>query len=277
MLMKRVWGHVLAGLSLIAGAAPVFSACVHNDSTIFVRDVLAPQTSSQSGALCLYTADPAQAFISSGTLDYALRPQYDAIFLVGNQMVPEVNANQLQTETSTVTIQGAIVRITDRGGKQIGNYTRLAAATLSPSSGNTPGYAPIGVTIVDATTLGSAPAGSEIQQVISGPLQQSGTVRLVTYVRFFGVTLGGRSVESDEFEFPVDVCNGCLIRFSDNPRFPTPNCVGNAASAGSTATQPVVPCLFGQDVAIDCNLVCQDLPTCNANTQGVAIVDAGSG
>jgi hypothetical protein len=271
MLMKRVWGHVLAGLSLIPGAAFVFSACVHNDSTVFVRDVLAPQTSSQSGAVCLYTADPAQAFISSGTLDIALRPQYDAIYLVGNQMVPEVNANQLQTETSTVTIQGAIVRITNNRGDELDRYTRLAAATLSPSSGNTPGYAPIGVTIVDPLALSR---DAEIQaNVVGAVLGQSGLVRVVTYVRFFGVTLGGKSVESDEFEFPVDVCNGCLVRFTNDPTLRTPNCVGGTATTG----QPVVPCLFGQDVSIDCNLVCQDLPTCNANSRLPAIVDAGSG
>jgi hypothetical protein len=273
MLMNRVWGHVLAGLAVLAGVAAVSPACVHNDSTIFIREVVAPQF-AHPGMACVFTPDPAQAFSWSGLLDVSLANGYNAVYLVGNQMLATVNANQLQTETSTVTIQGAIVRITSADGHELDRYTRLTSATISPSTGSTPGYATVSATIIDVRRILSGSAA--VQNVIASPLGQSGFARLVTYVRVFGQTLGGQSVESNEFEYPVDVCNGCLISFTNNPNYPTPNCVGNAA-AGTATSQTQIPCYPGQDLAIDCN-ACQGDPACQGAYQPApAAPDAGSG
>ncbi|MDP9000646.1 MAG: hypothetical protein M3O46_11100 [Myxococcota bacterium] len=267
--MKRVWRHVVVALSLIAGAGVVSSACVHNDTTLFVRDALLAQY-RQNGMVCIYTPDPLQPFHSSGVLDIALKNQYDGVFLVGNQMVPQVNSSQLQTETSIVIVKGAIVRITDRTGAQLSTFTRLTTATLPPSNGGTPGYAPVFATIVDPPTIQN---DQTIQQGIAQG--QGGYVRLVTYVRFFGTSLGGQAVESNEFEFPVDVCNGCLINFTNNPSYPTPNCVGSPTATATTQAQ--IPCDTGQDVPIDCN-ACADIPNCRGAYQAVAPPpDAGGG
>ena len=257
--MKRVWGHVLAGVSLLAGAGVVMPACVHNDSSLFVQDVLAPQFVT-AGQACSFTSDPTQPFLSSGILDVALRTEYDPTFLVGNQLVSQSNSQQLQTETSIITIQGAVVRITDSAGNQLNTFTRLSSATVYPATGTTPGYAPITVTAVDPGTATNAVAG----------MAKGGSVRVVTYVQFFGQTLGGESVQSDDFEFPVDLCDGCLVLFSatdDNPSsaFPQPNC--NLASAaamsgtGSTSSLPS-PCLIGQDYSTDCSQ-CLGTAVCN--------------
>ncbi len=280
--MKRVWRHVLAAVSLVACVAVAFSACVHDDSTIFVQSVLAPQTSSQAGALCTWNSDPTQPFISSGVLDLQLRPEYDAEFLVGNQMAAQANSSQLQTETSYVEITAAVVRITTsntlNGVVTLAKYTRLATATIPPASGNNPGYTPIGpVTILDEPTL-TSPA-------VQTQLVPGGTVRLVAHVKFSGKSLGGQSVESNEFEFPVDICSGCLITFTNNPLCPLPNCVGNPSSTNSSS-QPLIPCggTIGQDLPIDCN-TCSNLgiENCRGAFQGAAgsscattsVVDAG--
>ena len=68
--MKRAWGQVLAAVSLLAGlggAGAAFMACVHDDSTLYVHDALAPKF-AQMGSICTWTPDPMQAFISSGIL-----------------------------------------------------------------------------------------------------------------------------------------------------------------------------------------------------------------
>lgn len=259
--MKRAWGPLLASLTLVAGGGGAFTACVHDDSTIFVHDALAPKF-AQMGSVCIWTPDPMQAFIPSGVLDVALKQTYEGGFLVGNQMIPQVNSNQLQTETSFVTIQGAVVRVTDKSGNVLGKpFTRLTAATIPPSSGGVPGFAPIFVTIVDQLALQGS---SDVQALMGG---QGGSVRLVTYVRFFGKTTGGQSVESNEFEFPIDVCNGCLVS-----NYQPPNCVISATSMQSAQTQ--VPCIIGQDLPVDCSVVCGDLAGCSNNS---SIVDAGAG
>jgi len=261
----RVWGRVLVGASVLAATGIVLTpGCVHDDSTLFVQTVLAPQLVSP-GQTCIFTNSPSQTTLSSGLLDVGLRNEYDPTYLVGNQMVAQVNSQQLQTETSIITIQGAVVRITDASGKQLNTFTRLSSATVYPASGTTPGYAPISVTTVDEGTATAAVSG----------LAAGATTRLVTYVQFFGTTLGGTSVQSDDYEFPVDVCNGCLVTFSStdiNPLLPLPNCAGT----GTSATSLPSPCVMGQDYATDCSQ-CQGLAVCQGALAGKIIVDAGGG
>jgi len=260
--MKRVWGHVLSGVTLSAGiavASGLVPACVHDDSTIFVSDVLAPQYVT-AGMACSFTADPTQPSLGSGTLDASLRAEYSAMFLVGNQLVPRGDPNQPHTETSYVTLQGAVVRIVDSNGNQLNTFTNRAAGTIPPSSGTTPGYLAVGATIIDSVT--------------SSNLGLNGAVdRVVSYVRFFGQTLGGESVETNEFGFPVNVCRGCLVSFPRaemDPNLPEPNCgLAGAASSGSSSTS--VPCVIGQDLSVDCSVVTPSA------SNGTGIVDAGGG
>jgi hypothetical protein len=262
MFMKRVWGHIVAGVSLLAGGSLVFAGCKHDDSTLFVQDVLAAQPVTQ-GQQCTFTSDPTQPFISQGVLDVALTSVYAPTYLIGNQSVPEVNSQQLQTETNIITVQGAVVRITDASGVQLKTFTVPATATVYPSSGSVPGYAPISVTVIDSAT-------SSALGVAAGDI-----VPVLTFVTFFGKTTGGNSIESGEFEFPVNVCYGCLIAFSaadDNPNSPfQPNCSNGIASGASTAPAPCVP---GQDFAIDCT-ECQGIPACRGAVPA-GVPDAGA-
>ena len=265
--MKRVWGHVLSGVTLSAGiavASGFVPACVHDDSSIFVSDVLAPQYVT-AGMACTFTADPTQPVLGSGTMDAALTAEYTAMFLVGNQLVPRGDPNQPQTETSFVTVQGAVVRIVDSNGNQLNTYTNRAAGTIPPSSGTTPGYLSVGATIIDSTTAST--------------LGHGGVDRVVSYVRFFGQTLGGDSVESNEFGFPVDVCRGCLVSFpvsEDDPNLDVqPNCALAGAAANSSSSMSV-PCSPGQDLAIDCS-ACAGIPACNPKGTAIPIADAGGG
>jgi hypothetical protein len=271
--MKRVWGHVLAAVTLLGGGGLTVSACVHDNSTLFIRNVLAPQLVT-NGQQCIFTADPTQPFITSGTLDVDFRASYEAEFLVGNQMVPQGNASTPTTETSRVTLQGGIIRITDSAGNQIANYTRYSSATVDPLQGTDPGFIPINLTIVDPATVAMV-SGMVSQGTFPGGRP---TVRLVTYTRVYGYTLGGDYVESNEFEFPVDVCAGCLIQFAPqdvSPNLPAPNCAN--AQTNGTSSLPV-PCELGQDFTIDCSqCVGYGIADCNPNVPVGYVADAGAG
>jgi hypothetical protein len=267
MPMKRVWGFVLGSAALISGAGATASGCAHDDSTIFVRQVLAPQLLS-AGQVCAYTSDPSQPFLSSGTLDVLIRrpaPEYDAVFLVANQLVPRGDPNGPTTETSYVELEGAEVRVLDSMGAQLNTFTRLASATIPPSQGANPSYTPIGpVTIVDQGTASSLQLGF-------GAIK-----RLVVFVKFFGKTLGGQYVESNDFEFPVDVCQGCLIGFAPSDISPTcasPNCLGNPTM---TSQVPPAPCVIGQDDVVDCQY-CKAFGVQACNPVVGCLQDAGGG
>jgi len=113
MPMKRIWGFVFGGVVVASVGGLSLSACAHDDSTIFVQSVLAPPLVAPGTAACVYTADPSQAVLSAGTLDIALRKSYEAAFLLANQIVPRGDPSAPETETSFVSIKGAVVRITD--------------------------------------------------------------------------------------------------------------------------------------------------------------------
>ncbi len=268
----RLWGHVCSALVVVGGAGILSSACAHDDSTIFVYDVLAG-TASTTG--CSFTPDPTQAFLSSGVLDAALRGAYDATFLLANQMVPQGDPTVPTTETSFITIQRADVKITDANNNQLGAFSTKTSATLNPATGNTPGFVPVAITLIDEGTVQSL--------IKNTPLTVGGVDRVETIVKFFGKTTGGVSVESNEFTFPVDVCYSqvgapCLVTFpagvSDLTRTPSLNCVLGAQGTATTTSSVATPCRVGQDAPVACSL-CLSNPICNPPT--VPLLDAGAG
>lgn len=265
--MKRVWGHAVAVTAALGMGSIAVPACVHDNSTMFIRNALAPQLVS-NGQECIFTSDPTQTFIPGGVLDIEFLDSYTAEFLVGNQTVPRGDPTAPKAETSRITIEGGIVRITDLGNKQLTSFTVNTSATIDPQQGTTPSYAPVGLTILDQRTVES----------FRGAVSSGTIVSLVTYTRIFGHTLGGQYVETGEFQFPVDLCSGCLIRFAPqdiDPNYPVqPNC--QAAKTGAASTLPV-PCFRGQDIAVDCSQ-CQDIPACSPGGSTVVITpDAGAG
>jgi hypothetical protein len=262
MLMRRLSGRVLAGAAVVSAGGAIF-ACVHNDSSLFIRNVL--QQPMQMQGMCAPLAPSSMdTFISSGVLDVALRTQYDAAFLVGNQLVPQSNPQQLREETARVTVRGAVVRITDTDGNQLRTYTVTTSATIDPATtGGEPSFEPVFATILDTATVNASP---DVQTLKMNGLGGAGSARFLTFTRFFGATLGGTAVESDEFEFPIDVCYGCLIGFTNAGSGPTPNCGGMAPSSA-----PVIPCIVGQDQGVPCYACLGESPACF----GVA-ADAGT-
>jgi hypothetical protein len=272
--MKRLWGHLIAAGTVAIGAAGLNAACAHDDSTIYIRDVLQAPQAQQSG-VCTYTADPTQPMITAGVLDVAFASSYTAAFLVGNQMTPRGSAEQDRTETARVTLQGAIVRVTDINGNDLRpSFTWSASTTVDPATGGTPSYAPFFAEIIDSTVSGTIK--SQVQSAIAAH-QATGTTRVLTYVKIFGHTLGGQRVETNEFQFPVDVCYGCLVVFPagvSSPLLPQPNC-SNQAGASSAPSAP--PCAYGQDQPIDCRLCVATNPDVCGGNYVLPSADAGPG
>jgi hypothetical protein len=240
--MNRFWVHLATGLTSMVGVSVIVSACAHDDSSFFLQDVLAPPLGAGTSG-CVFTADPTQALLSEGILDVELignfANAYEAVFLAGNQLIPEGNQAQQTTETSRIVIQGAVVTITDAAGAQLAYYTTLGAGFLNPSNGTSPGYGGVTFTIVDPTTI----------EALKGQLGWLERQTIVTYTKAFGTTLGGDHIESNTFIFPITVCKGCLIEFFTDPaQVPQPNC---QAVVPATSGGPAV-CFFGQEAAIPC-------------------------
>lgn len=248
--MKRLWRRVVSAPVLIGAVGITLVACAHDDSTMFVYDVLA---GTLSGTTCTFTPDPTQAFLPSGVLDVALASEYDATYLVANQMVAQADPTIPQTETSFIEINHANVRVTNTDGSLIREYSAVTAASIPPAAGTTPSFVPASVPTIDQQTV-----------ALIGAVATQSIVRVETFVQFFGKTTGGQSVESNVFQFPVDVCSGCLVSFpiaeDDQTSTVQPNCA-LAANANASTTTATAPCKFGQDSLVDCSL-CKGNPAC---------------
>ncbi|AKU96769.1 hypothetical protein AKJ09_03433 [Labilithrix luteola] len=252
--MKRIWGHLvsLLGLALVGSAA--FPACATNDQSIFIRGALAPSTNRQNN-VCIYTDDPSQAELFEGSVDLGIRDDYFGILLIGNQMTPRADNLNNRAESNRIHIDGAVVQVTNPDGSLIREFTSTATGFADPSSNSAPDYGTIGVTLIDAPTKAA---------LLPLLPNRTASKMVVAKVKAFGRTLGGLDLESGEFQFPISVCNGCLVDFSTgtDPAQPLPNCrKALDAAAGGTA----LPCFVGQDERTPCQL-CQGRPVCDPAT-----------
>ncbi|MEO8875560.1 MAG: hypothetical protein ABI461_08235 [Polyangiaceae bacterium] len=237
------------------GALLGISACAHNDASLIVHGVLGPPQ-PQNG-VCSYTADPTQGEISTGTIDVGLLSSYTPEVLVGNQLIARADNVNLKAETARITMQGAVVHVDDTSNNEINSFTSLSSGFIDPGTGGAPGYGPIALTLIDPKTA----------QALQASLPKLGTKRVVARFTVFGQTAGGADIESNEFQFPIDVCNGCLVQFPADSNDPVlqaaqngvPNCKAASSSSGTTS---VVPCVIGQDQAVDCRS-CQGKDVCD--------------
>jgi len=250
---KRSLISVLVATGIAVAAAS--TACVANDGSIVVVGVLAPPIlAGTTGGACLYTATLSGPFLPYGTVDVAFAEQYAPNILIGNQMVARGDPGQSRVETDNVTLQGAIVRITDAGGAQLTSYTVLGSGFVPAASGGTMSLGTFSTTLLDPATIDT------VRQALGSTVGLS--KRLISYMTVFGTTTGGQHIQSGEFGFPVNVCLGCLVSFpagsNDPAQQPQPNCLGGSSSGGTVVT---TPCVMGQDQPIDCRL-CQTNPVC---------------
>jgi hypothetical protein len=239
---------MLYGAMALLPAVALTSGCADDESTLFIR-----QAQAHVAGNCGVDNAPTSLALLRGQLDLAFQRQYRADLLVGNQLVPRGNSSQLRTETARVEIQGTIVRAEDSTGATAwGPVTVPGTGFADPATGSTPSFG-----VVDTVLL-----GSELGTTLAGQLMgDRSSIRYFTaVVKAFGRTLGGMSVESGEWRFPINVCYGCLVVFppeaTDPKIMPIPNC----GLSTVTGTSVVHPCIVGQDDTIDCRVCKETFP-----------------
>lgn len=255
--MKRIFGRVFTICASALALGAFAPACVENDQSIFVRNVLAPSTNRQGG-ICSYSDDPQQPALFSGVFDVGVRDNYQAVVLVGSQLVGRGDPSNTRAEPNRVHINGAVVRVAEPDGATISEFTSVAAGFTDPGSNNNPDYGVFSIVAIDA------PTSQNLRGQVSG---RRATKQIVVFIKAFGKTLGGVDLESGEYQFPITVCNGCLVDFStaDTARPLADQCKGVAAGA-TGGGQEQVPCNPGQDESTPCQL-CQGRPVCDPAQQ----------
>jgi hypothetical protein len=239
---------LLTAASLMLGAGLLTPSCADNNSSLFIVGVLDISQSS-----CIAKPDNTGPFQSNGVLDLAFASGYTAFVLVGNQLTEQGSREQLRTETSRVTLRGAEVQLTTLDGKALpiagaeNTFSTVGTGFVDPAAGDAPSYAAMAVNLIPPGLKG-LPA------------------QVLAKIRVFGDTLGGTSITSSELDFPITVCNGCLINYDTPDTTLAANSPFMCATTTASTTQTTVarPCVFGQDQSFSCTLcsatpgICRD-------------------
>lgn len=225
VLVKRAGAAAL----LAAGGALLSSACVRNESSLFVRAcLLVPRDS------CMVQASTNSAVVTDGTIDAQYTPQYVCTALIENQMVARGDNTKLRTETSRIQVYQAEVQVLDdnpTAPSAFAQFTVPISGFADPGNGTEPGLGVTNIVLIDNATLqmlGTKAATTGKQQ------------QVVASVVLHGRTLGGLELESNEFKFPIRVTRFGLCRTPTGEQ-----CVGGTQ-------KPTPDCLQGQDGFIDC-------------------------
>jgi len=213
-------------------------------SALFVRQVSALVPASG----CVSNNSAAALFLTGGALDVAMSLEYTANLLVGFQPVGDV-ANA----PAGIAFQQAIVRVEDPSGVTLWGPATMAAAGFADTSPNQVTYGAMQATLL----------GSQLGTSLAQELQTAGrglTRHLTSVVRVSGKIIGGSTLESEEWKFPISVCYGCLVDFpreaDDLTLAQQPNCF----YASPTPTDLVKPCRVGQDDLVDCRVCKETFP-----------------
>ncbi len=155
-----------------------------------------------------------------------------------------VAAKTFVPRTSRLHIEGAHITLYGTDGSVQTPPDAAATGLVPPASGTDPGLAAVFAQLIRSEDLaGLGPPGQAIVRI-----------------RLFGTTLGGQAIESGDYDYPIQVCDGCLISYPSE-----------AALMGSVAyicdprievKQEVVPCVLGQDVPVPCTYCAATNPIC---------------
>jgi hypothetical protein len=245
--MRSTFSNSLrTAFALTLGALFFTPSCADNNSSLFLVGI-----ADVSGSACQAKPDPTGPFLAHGTFDVAFTSSYTAVVLVGNQLTQQGSREQLRTETSRVSLRGAEVTLSTLDGKPLG---------VAGTAGT---FSTVGTGFVDAAA-GDAPSYATMAVNLIPPGLKALRGEVLAKVRVFGNTLGGTSVTSSELDFPITVCEGCLVNYDvrDNALAATAPFMCATAAASSTQTAAAAPCLLGQDQKFSCTLCSAALPIC---------------
>ena len=207
--------------------------CADNDSSLFIQGVLSLPSSD-----CVARPDAQAEFISQGVLDYGFAGAYVAAVQVGNQLTQQGNREKLRTETSRIQLQGARGTVFDVSGAGT-DFEAIGTGFVHPAAGTEPGLAAMFINLVGGEGLEAVRAGGE------------GTI--VVRFRVYGTTLGGKEIESGDYDYPIEVCEGCLVDYPAELRDPASPPGGYLCGTSAETNLEEKVCHYGQDQRFPCS------------------------
>jgi hypothetical protein len=202
-----IGGLLALSTMLVAGS------CADNQWSIIIRQNQAPETG------CVVSGDLQSAYRPSGVLDIG---DFGTDVNIGYVFTPVVSsglrANINQPNDNIVIIEGAHVTLRS-DGSELSNQaiTALEGQSLTRRDHKTSG------SIDPQGSLGMLFFAIDDGQAVAlrDVVEPDAAVQLIASVSVYGY-VDGSSVESPEFDYPITVCEGCLVsNFGDCSALPT--------------------------------------------------------
>jgi len=193
---------------------------------------------------CLGSGENPKEVLTEGVLDIRFAQSYTAFPVVNNIM--EAAESNIVLENHHMYLVGVNLEYTvppDQG----------LDALLPDDFVYTAGYLAVGSRLVVPMDVIPPDVVAEIQSEIAADplfLQWFNTVRILVHMTIEAQLLDGRTMLSNEYTFPLKICNGCLL---SSP--PQTSCC--PAGGPPVIGDFVYPCRFGNDEPLDCRACCQ--------------------
>ncbi len=213
MNTPRVTRLALGGLCALLGLAS--TSCQDRDFGLTIRQVQPVDLES-----CEVQLDES-IFQSAGSVDMALRTNYFINVRIENNLlgIAEVKGfdeTDSRVNTSDVVLRSATIEYTTLDTIS----TAIQSPIVVPLSGTVKlgAAVTVGVEVLNSAVLAQLRDADEFLVVDdTGAVRPvPASIKLIARVRVGGETLDGKTVESNEFLYPIDVCNGCLITYPSN-------------------------------------------------------------
>lgn len=239
--MKNLWKGAAALALFGAVCSPMASGCVEAEAPFFIRSVKAQN--------CEVIGVDSE-LLAAGTMDLRYSCNYFAVLEIANQLVRRGDETKLQIETSRISVESVDVEILQADGETaINAFTYPTAGFVDPATSSNPGRGLAGALLIDGGT--------------AAIIAQQGGGLFVARVVANGRTLGGDNIRTRPFDFPINICIGCLCREPAND-----TCIGADVA-------PSEACFFPQDSGFDCRWLnghtCDEPATCGCFANGDCI------
>lgn len=198
--------------------------------------------------------------LSRGTVDLVLANEYEVNLSVVNLLQDTLAANNLSSDdgyinTTDVNVTNAVIRYIDIDEVGLGFDEEVEVPLAGLLQSGIPTPVNQKVTILTSTmTKNLRDGGLYNGRNSSGRIAPTrGSYTLVTAIKLQGKTLDGKRVESNEINFPIDLCTGC--RVSTQGRGDTCDMI----TEEETETLNVCPSAIGRDSSYASCALCQQV------------------
>lgn len=199
----------------------VAAGCADDNVSIFVTGVISPDIEESS---CLFDPGTSVFLLAPGTFNIetdlvlGTQPDYNLVISVSNQLQRRGGSGRAETNGVNVQRTEVTIRGLDGNALNLGGlpnpFSVPAAAYLPPAAD----FMSPGRGVVSSTIIPSAYATALATTL---PRDADGNLvgtEVIVSVKMVGETQGHIDIESDEYDWPVQLCGGlCLFQCSSEP------------------------------------------------------------